>query len=291
MNQDPKLVAAIQMVSGADLDENLSEAARLLKQATDKGALLAVLPETFSMFATKKLRGLGEQEEAEAIVQSFLAEQSKQLGLWIVGGTTPMIRRLNGSLIEDGRVCAACLVYSAEGQQVARYDKIHLFDVDVNDAQGSYRESQTMEPGNSITVVETPIGKLGLTVCYDLRFPELYIALAQEGAEIITVPSAFTARTGEAHWQALLRARAIENLCYVIGSDQGGVHTAKRETHGESMIVDPWGTVKASLSKGPGVVLAEIDREYIKQLRAQLPVHQHKQFAVSFTNENTDEKS
>lgn len=281
MNQNLKLAAAIQMVSGGELETNLSEAARLLTQASEQGAQLAVLPETFSMFSTKKLRSLGEQEETEGTVQQFLSEQSKRLGLWIVGGTTPMIRRIDDSLIEEERVRAACMVYSAEGKQVARYDKIHLFDVDVNDAHGSYRESQTMEPGDSIAVVDTPLGKLGLTVCYDLRFPELYIELAKQGAEIITVPSAFTARTGEAHWQTLLRARAIENLCYVIGADQGGEHTAKRETHGESMIVDPWGRVKASLNKGPGVVLAEIDRDYIKELRGQLPVHQHKRFEVS----------
>ena len=206
-------VATIQMISSNNLADNLAAEERLLNQASEQGAGLAVLPETFSLFASSQLRSLGEEEDRQGTVQNFLAQMSRQLQMWIVGGTTPFIRRPDNSLIEDGRVRATCLVYSAEGKLQARYDKIHLFDVDVKDAQGSYRESNTMEPGDQVVVVDTPFGRLGLTVCYDLRFAELFSLLVAQGAEIITVPAAFTARTGEAHWRALLRARAIENLC------------------------------------------------------------------------------
>lgn len=274
-------VAAVQMVSGKDLDENLQQAAHWIEEAARQKAELVVLPETFSMFSTKRLRSLAEQEDREQVVQQFLADQSRLHNLWLVGGTTPMLRDRHGDTVAGERVRAASLVYNELGEQVARYDKIHLFDVSVEDAHGQYQESAVMEPGDQVVVVDTPVGKLGLSVCYDLRFPELYRLMWMKGAQIFSIPSAFTARTGQAHWAALLRARAIENLCYVVAADQGGWHTRTRETHGESMVVNPWGEVLNSIRKGPGIVVADVDPAFQEKLRKQLPVAEHRRFDIS----------
>ncbi len=261
--------AVLQMNSRDDVAANLAAAERLLAQAAGEGATLAVLPENFAfMGAHEKDKLAHAEDEGRGPIQGFLARSAQQLKLWIVGGTIPL-------KAPDGRVFAASLVFDASGQRVARYDKIHLFDVTVGEEK--YRESNSIAPGIVDTViVDTPLGKLGLSVCYDLRFPELFRALGAKGAEILCVPSAFTARTGAAHWEVLLRARAVENLCHVLAPNQCGEHPGGRRTHGHSMIVDAWGAVQAQRVEGEGVVLAEIQREARGDLRKTFPVLEHR---------------
>lgn len=271
--------AAIQMVSNFDVENNLATAEQLLIQAADQGAALAVLPENFAVLDSDNLYRWGEEEKRTQIFSGFLQHQAKALGMEIIGGTIPMRERLNGTPVSDKRVTASSLHYNAVGELCGRYDKIHLFDVAVKDQQGQYKESRVIEPGSQWATSTTVAGLLGLTVCYDLRFPELYQRLAAEGASVFTVPSAFTYRTGEAHWEALLRARAIENQAFVIAPDQGGQHSEKRQTWGHSMIVDPWGTVLSQLESGPGVVLADLDLDWQQEIRSAMPTQQHKRFA------------
>lgn len=250
-------VAAIQMASGPRLDANLAEAGRLLHAAADAGAQLAVLPEYFGQF------GLPERERvavAEAPgagpVQDFLARTATDTGLWIVGGSLPM------RTADAGRVRGACLLFDTSGRQVARFDKMHLFDVHIPERNEHYEESAWTAPGDAVMVADTPFGRLGLAVCYDLRFPELFRRMTAQGVDLIALPAAFTAATGRAHWEILLRARAVENLAYVIAAAQGGYHANGRETFGDSMIVDPWGSVLARRSEsGSGFVTAAIDLE------------------------------
>ena len=271
-------VAAIQMVSGDNIDTNLEVTQSLVKGATEQGAQLVVLPENFALFSTAKLQQAGIQEiESAGPIRSFLSNLARNNKVWIVAGSVPVAARPDGHLLEN-HVRAACFVYDDQGNEVCRYDKIHLFDVDVADSYGSYRESDAIEPGERVQVVETPFGRLGLSICYDLRFPELFRLLSDKGAEIITLPSAFTAVTGMAHWEVLLRARAVENLCYVLAAAQGGTHPSGRMTWGDSMVVDPWGGVLDRLAKGPGVVTAEVDRDRIADLRASLPALEHRRF-------------
>ena len=264
-------VAAIQMTSGPDVAANLEQARLLLSQSRERGATLAALPENFPFMGLKDAdkRAVGEADGSGPI-QDFLASTASALGLWIVGGTLPM----RGA--EDGRVAAASLVYNAAGKRVARYDKIHLFDVDIPGRAETYRESAHVAPGHEAVVVDTPVGKLGLTVCYDVRFPELFRRLSAAGAQIITVPSAFTGPTGRAHWETLLRARAIENLCYVVAPAQSGFHANGRETYGDSLIVDHWGTVLARLPRGQGSVLADIDLNRQADARMSFPALNHR---------------
>lgn len=270
-------IAAIQMVSSADVQENLASAQRLLSQAADQGARLALLPEVFAVLEGGPMAPFAE-EQGSGPIQDFLAQQAQTLQMTIVGGTIPLASRPGRNprdpdyLLTDGRVRPASLVYSPGGELQARYDKIHLFDVKVADKQSAYSESRSYEPGTELVTVETPLGCLGLSVCYDLRFPELYRALFRKGAEIVTVPAAFTKVTGEAHWESLLRARAIENQCYVIAAGQGGRHNEKRETWGHSMIIDPWGTVLAQVEMGEGVAIAEIDQDLIRDIRRRMPI-------------------
>ena len=266
-------VAAIQMTSGPDVAANLQTAGALLTQAREAGAALAVLPENFPFMGLKDAdkRAVGETD-GRGPIQNFLASTSRSLGLWIVGGTMPMLGA------PDGRVAAASLVYDASGKRVARYDKIHLFDVDIPGRAETYRESAHVAPGRAPVVIETPVGKLGLTVCYDIRFPELFRRLSAAGAEIITIPSAFTGPTGRAHWETLLRARAIENLCYVVAPAQSGFHANGRETYGDSMIVDHWGTVLARLPRGQGCVVADIDLNRQADARMSFPSLTHRVF-------------
>jgi nitrilase len=266
------IMAAIQMVSGSDVAGNLAAAADLLAQAADRGARLAVLPENFALMG----RGEGDkvavrEAEGEGPIQAFLAEQAARHRLWLVGGTIPL--RVAG---DDSRVRAACLLFDDQGRQVARYDKVHLFDVQVVGSAERYAESATIAPGDRYVVAETPLGRLGLAVCYDLRFPEQFRALVDQGMEILALPAAFTATTGQAHWETLLRARAIENQCYVVASAQGGKHANGRETYGNSLIIDPWGVVLDRLPQGPGVVRAEFDRERLESVRRQFPVLEHR---------------
>lgn len=267
-------LAVVQMCSGADLESNWQQAEAGLRQAAAKGAQLAVLPENFAIFDAAQYRSVATR--LPELLQR-LGKLARELDLWIVAGTLPSATRPDGSAIADGRVRTACHVLDSDGEVVARYDKIHLFDVDVADAQGSYRESATFEPGDTPVCVNTPVGRLGLTVCYDLRFPELFRALVDDGAEIISVPAAFTYLTGEAHWQVLLRARAIENQLYVLGAAQGGVHSATRRTFGHSQIIDPWGLVLAECEDdGPAVITALRDADEQSGLQKRMPVRQHR---------------
>ena len=266
------IIAAIQMVSGPGVAENLAAAADLLAQAAAQGAQLAVLPENFALMGQRESDKLAVRErEGEGPIQDFLAAQAARHRLWLVGGTMP----LQGAS-DERRVRAACLLFDDQGQRVARYDKVHLFDVHVVDSAEQYAESATIAPGDCSVVADTPLGRLGLAVCYDLRFPEQFRALVDQGMEILALPAAFTATTGLAHWETLLRARAIENQCYVIASAQGGKHANGRETYGDSLIIDPWGVVLSRLPQGPGVVLAEFNRERLENVRQQFPVLQHR---------------
>jgi predicted amidohydrolase len=265
------MVSALQMCSGADRDANLATAGRLLAQAAHEGARVAVLPENFAMMARHdaERRAIAE-EDGTGVIQEFLARSARDHKLWIVGGTIPI------HAPEDGRLAAACIVYDQSGARVARYDKIHLFDVDVPGPKESYRESAYMRPGGSIVVLDTPAGRLGLSVCYDMRFPELYRALQAEGAQWFAIPSAFTVPTGRAHWETLLRARAIENLCYVVASGQTGMHANGRGTWGHSLIADYWGAVCAELAEGEGVVSASIDLAAQAAARQKFPALKHR---------------
>ena len=266
------IVAALQMTSGPDVAANLAQARELLQQARDRGASLAALPENFPFMGLKDAdkRAVGETDGSGPI-QDFLAATASQLGLWIIAGTVPV-------RAADGRVSAASLVYDANGKRAARYDKIHLFDVDIPGKAEAYRESAHVAPGTEPVVVDTPVGRVGLTVCYDIRFPELFRKLSEAGAQIITVPSAFTAPTGRAHWETLLRARAIENLCYVIAPAQSGFHANGRETYGDTMIVDHWGVVLQRLPRGQGCVVADVDLNRQEQARTSFPALSHRVF-------------
>lgn len=263
------LIAALQMTSTTDVGANLAEATRLVAEAAGGGASLAVLPENFSLMAGSRDQLLAAGEAyGDGPVQAAMAAAARANGIWIVAGTIPVTA-------SDGRVRAASIVFDDRGAAVARYDKIHLFDVVLRDGE-SHFESRVIEPGHEVVVVDTPAGRLGLSVCYDLRFPELYRRLLDAGAQIVSIPSAFTAFTGRAHWEPLVRARAIENLVYVVAAAQVGHHAKGRETHGRSMIVDPWGTVLAERAEGAGVVSARIARERIAELRSQLPSPDHR---------------
>ncbi|HLY53054.1 MAG TPA: carbon-nitrogen hydrolase family protein [Steroidobacteraceae bacterium] len=264
-------VAALQMTSGPDVAANLAQAQALLEEAARRGARLAALPENFSFMGLKDAdkRSVAEAEGSGA-VQDFLAATARRLHLWVVAGTIPL---RSGA---DGRVAAASLVYDADGARVARYDKIHLFDVDIPGRVEAYRESANVAPGKRPAVLDTPVGRLGLSVCYDVRFPELYRQLSAAGAQLLSVPSAFTAPTGRAHWETLLRARAIENLCYVIAPAQSGIHPSGRETYGDSMIVDYWGRILQRVPRGRGCVIAEVDLGRQDGVRESFPALRHR---------------
>jgi nitrilase len=269
--------AVIQMVSGADVDANLAEAERLLGAAARDGAKLAALPEFFPLIAEDDRAKLAIREPfGTGPIQAFLSAAAKRHGLWLIGGTIP---------IDSGdpeHVYNACLLFDDRGACVARYDKIHLFDVKI-DAAGAeqYRESATLRAGAAVVTAGTPFGKVGLSVCYDLRFPELYRKLLEEDVEMISAPSAFTATTGRVHWEMLLRARAVENLCYVIAPAQGGRHNARRTTWGHSMIVDPWGEVLCSVESGPGYACADLDFEKLRGLRRTFPALSHRRIGMA----------
>ncbi|WP_111495734.1 carbon-nitrogen hydrolase family protein [Marinobacter bohaiensis] len=269
-------VAVLQMVSGHDLEKNLSDARDLLEAAARKGATAAVLPENFAVLKTRQMleQGLKEREPSGPIRQ-FLATEARRLGLWIIGGSMPIAARPDGTPL-DARVRAACVVVNPDGDEVARYDKIHLFDAQVEDAQGRYRESDTFEPGDEVVVVDTPLGKLGLAICYDLRFPELFRQLRAKGADWVSLPSAFTYQTGAAHWHPLLRARAIENQVWMVAAGQGGQHDEKRRTYGHSMVVDPWGAMVVEVSEGMTLATANLDSQRLTVTRDRMPVWSHR---------------
>lgn len=260
-------VAALQMASGPNVEGNLSEARRLIENAVAQGARLVVLPEFFSIMGMKEEDMVAVREQAGAgIMQTFLAEMARKHRIWVVGGSIPLVASA------PSKVRNTCLVFDDHGEQVARYDKIHLFNLDLGNEH--YHEGNTIEAGNQVVVVDSPFGRIGLAICYDLRFPELFRAMKK--VDIVVLPSAFTATTGKMHWETLVRARAIENLTYVIAAAQGGYHVNGRETHGHSMIVDPWGRILDELPRGSGVVLAEINPSYQASLRASLPALTHR---------------
>ena len=260
-------VAALQMASGTNVSGNLSEARRLIAKAAEQGARLVVLPEFFAIMGMNEQDKLKVCEQAgSGTIQTFLSETAKRYKIWLVGGSIPLA---SGS---PDKVLNSCLVFDDQGRQVARYDKIHLFNLSLGNE--SYDEAATIEAGNQVVVMDSPFGRIGLAICYDLRFPELFRAM--KDVDIIVLPAAFTSTTGKMHWEVLVRARAIENLAYVIASAQGGYHVNGRETHGDSMIVDPWGRVLDRLPRGSGVVLAEINPSYQESLRCSLPALQHR---------------
>ena len=259
------------MNSGPDVTRNLGVAGELLSEAAAAGAVLAVLPENFAIMGAREADRLAVAETpGSGPIQDALAELAQRLSLWIVAGTLPLRGR------SAGKVAPASLVFDAGGRQVARYDKIHLFDVDLPDKHEVYRESASFEAGTEPILVETPVGLLGLSVCYDLRFPELYRKLSARGAQLLAVPAAFTVPTGVAHWEVLLRARAVENLCHVLAAAQWGPHANGRETYGDAMIVDYWGRVLARCSAGAGVAVAEIDSAAQAGVRAGFPALRHR---------------
>nr|UQM69616.1 nitrilase [Nitrosomonas communis] len=260
-------VAAIQMASGPSVSANLEEALRLIELAVSQEAKLVALPEYFCIMGLRDTDKLSVREQpGEGMVQSFLSETAKRFGIWLVGGSVPL-----ESPVPD-KVYNSCLIYDHEGRQVARYDKIHLFGLEMGEER--FAEEKTIKAGDKVVAVDSPFGRIGLSICYDLRFPELYRLMGK--VDIILAPSAFTAITGKAHWETLIRARAIENQAYVIAPAQGGFHVNGRETNGDSMIVDPWGVVFDRLARGPGVVVATLDRAYQSSVRASLPALEHR---------------
>jgi len=267
------LCAAIQMVSSPDVQTNLLDAEKLIAKAAAAGAKLVALPENFALMGLHELDKLKIKEvDGSGPIQDFLAKVSLKYAVWVIAGTLPIAGDT------DNKVRAACLVYNDSGERVNRYDKIHLFDVSVPGTEEVYRESASIEAGNSLVIVDSPFGRIGLAVCYDLRFPEFFRMLSSQGIDILVIPAAFTAETGTAHWEVLLRARAIENLCYVIAPNQGGVHGNGRKTFGHSMVIDPWGVVLDCCASGGGVAIANIDPERLKQVRSAFPVLNHRCF-------------
>ena len=264
---DPVCVAAIQMVAGTSIPSNLEEASRLIEMAASRGAKLAALPEYFFLMgANESDKVEASEEDGSGPIQEFLSATAKRLGIWLIGGSVPLISS------RPDKVRNSCLVYDDTGNRMARYDKIHLFGLELGSEH--YSEEKTIEAGNKVVSFESPFGRIGLSICYDLRFPELYRSMGR--VDIILAPAAFTAITGKAHWETLIRARAIENLAYVIAPAQGGHHVNGRETHGDSMIVDPWGVVLDRLPRGAGIVIANINPEYQSSLRKSLPALNHR---------------
>ncbi|CAE6896588.1 carbon-nitrogen hydrolase family protein [Ectopseudomonas khazarica] len=271
-------LAVIQMVSQAEVRANLAQARRLLERAAQGGARLAVLPENFAAMGRRDLAAIGRAEAmGEGPILPWLKQTARDLSLWIVAGTLPLPP--DGD--RDGKPRACSLLIDEQGERAARYDKLHLFDVDVADNRGRYRESDDFAHGEQVVVVDTPVGRLGLTVCYDLRFPELYGALREAGAELISVPAAFTAVTGAAHWQVLTRARAIETQCYLLAAGQGGEHPGPRWTFGHSAIIDPWGGVLVEQDQGEAALLASRDGAEQAAIRQRMPVQQHRRLFSS----------
>jgi nitrilase len=260
-------VAAVQMVSSPDVGDNLETARRLLAEAAGKGARLVTLPEYWPIMGMSDLDKVGHAEQQGAgPIQDFMAEQARRHGFWLIGGTLPLASG------DAGRVLNTTLVYDPEGKPVSRYDKIHLFGF--TRGQESYDEARTIVPGEAVGSFEAPFGKVGLSVCYDLRFPELYRAMGE--VALIVVPAAFTHTTGMAHWEVLLRARAIENQCYVLAAAQGGTHRNGRRTFGHSMLIGPWGEVISQLPEGEGVVCGDVDTDFLAEVRQSLPALKHR---------------
>ena len=260
-------VAAIQMISTPSVSENLATAKRLVAQAASQGAMLVVLPEYWAIMGQHETDKLNHAEQpGSGTIQDAMAQMAREHGVWLIGGSLPLVSP------EAGKVLNTTLVYDPQGAPAGRYDKIHLFGF--TRGAESYNESRTIVAGAQVRSIDTPLGRVGLSICYDLRFPELYRALGE--CALIVVPAAFTHTTGRAHWEVLLRARAIENQCYVLASAQGGVHLNGRRTWGHSMLIDPWGEVKAVLDEGEGVVSGQIDPVFLAGVRESLPALAHR---------------
>jgi nitrilase len=260
-------VAAAQMVSTPNPADNCETAARLVREAAAAGAQLVLLPEYWAVLGGNEHDKVEIAEPAgDGPLQNFLANLARECGIWLLGGTLPLKSH------QSAKVLNSLMAYAPDGTLASRYDKIHLFGF--TRGEESYDESRTIVPGSGVAVLETPFARVGLSICYDLRFPELYRAMEQ--CDLIVMPAAFTATTGRAHWEVLLRARAIENQCYVLASAQGGLHPNGRRTWGHSMLVDPWGAVCAQLAEGEGLVAGEIDLDSMMGIRASLPALQHR---------------
>lgn len=258
------------MASGPNVQGNLNEVERLIQRAVAAGAELVVLPENFAQMADDAERLQIAENEGIGPIQEFLSETADRFNIWLAGGSVPI---KSGN---KNRVRSSLFLFDNSGQTVARYDKIHLYDVKLPQGGEEYQESSVIEPGDQVVTADTPFGKVGLAICYDIRFPELFRQLLDQGMEILLAPSAFTAVTGKAHWQSLVQARAIENQCYVAAAAQGGYHLNGRETYGHSMIIDPWGTVLDCLPSGAGFALAEIDRIKLESTRENFPAISHR---------------
>jgi predicted amidohydrolase len=263
----PLIVAAVQMISSPVVEENIATARRLLADAAARGATLVTLPEYWPIMGMTDTDKVAHAEQpGSGPIQDFLAAQARELGIWLIGGTLPLVSG------DAGRVLNTTLVYDPQGRPVGRYDKIHLFGF--NKGSESYDEARTIVPGETVGSFEAPFGRVGLSICYDLRFPELFRAMGE--CTLVVVPAAFTHTTGLAHWEVLLRARAIENQCYVLAAAQGGLHPNGRRTFGHSMLIDPWGEVRDVLAEGEGVVSGAIDPDYIDKVRESLPALKHR---------------
>ena len=262
------------MASGPNIKANLAEAEKMVKIAVQQQAELIVLPENFAVMGmTEKDKVAAAEKMGEGPIQSFMSELAARNNVWLVAGTVPIVSP------DENKVFATCILYDDKGNLVEYYNKIHLFDVTLEANNERYHESETIAAGDEVKVVDTPFGRLGLAVCYDLRFPEMFRSMVDQGVEICVLPAAFTALTGKAHWESLLRARAIENLCYIVAAGQGGYHVNGRETHGDSMIVDPWGTVLNRLPHGTGVVVSELDTDMLERTRRSFPALSHRRLS------------
>ena len=267
MSHPPVKVAAIQMVSTPVVEENFAAARRLVGQAAQQGAQLVLLPEYWTIMGMQETDKVAHAEPLDAgPIQQCMADIARENGVWLIGGTLPMASP------DPGKVLNTTMIYDPEGKRVARYDKIHLFSF--TKGEESYDEARTIVHGTEVGTFDAPFGKVGLSVCYDLRFPELYRAMGD--CALIVVPAAFTHTTGKAHWEILLRARAIENQCYVLAAAQGGLHPNGRRTWGHSMLIDPWGEIKAVLVEGEGIVTGDIEFQYLQQVRESLPALKHR---------------
>ena len=268
-------LAAVQMISGPEVAPNLVTAGRLIAEAAAAGAQLLALPEYFPLIGAADADRLAAREaDGAGPIQDFLAATARRHGIWLVGGSIPLLAQ------DPDKLRNSCLVFDPQGTRVARYDKIHLFGFNKGDE--SYDEAATIERGDQVVAFDSPLGRVGIAICYDLRFPELFRAMAQLGnqlpnpVDLLVLPAAFTETTGHAHWEMLLRARAVENQCYVLAAAQGGRHPNGRMTHGNSMVIDPWGEVLARMDKGEGVVLAELDPQRLVDTRSSLPALKHR---------------
>jgi len=262
-------IAAVQMISVPEVRQNLAQAHALIGEAARQGAQLVALPEYFAiMSGDERAKVVVREVDGDGPIQAFLSATAREFGVWLVGGTVPLVAR------DDNKVRNACLVYGPDGTRAARYDKVHLFGFDNGNER--YAESETIEAGDDVVTLETGVGRIGLSVCYDLRFPELFRAMGS--VDLIVLPAAFTYTTGKAHWEILLRTRAIENQCYVLAPAQGGRHPWGRRTYGDSLIIDPWGEVLNRLAQGPGVVSAAMDPARMADIRTRLPALKHRRF-------------